>query len=126
MTDDAQEPLFGVTAAEAGPRHPGRVEAALRRALEAGARDGTIRDVDEALAESALVLARTLDTADRVGGLKGGYLSAQAQPPLQKALHALRLPVELTAATPPAPAAADDGAGLPDWFRDLGTALGPE
>lgn len=97
----------------------GRVEAALRRALEAGTAAGTIVDVDEALAESALVLARTLDTADRVGGLKGGYLAAQAQPPFQKACHALRLPAELTAVAPPPPQAAPDGqTGVPDWLRD--------
>jgi hypothetical protein len=109
---------------EARPARAGKTEAALVRAIKAGQDDGTIRDVDEALAESALVLARALDTADRVGGLKGGYLAAQAQPPLQKALHALRLPAELTAVPPPLPAP-DGQQELPNFLRDLGDALGP-
>jgi hypothetical protein len=92
--------LFPTSVAAIGS---GRAESALHRALQAGLADGTIRDVDEALGESALILARALDAADRIGGLKGGYLAAQAQPAFQKALHALRLPAELTPVPAPPP-----------------------
>jgi hypothetical protein len=34
--------------------------------------------------------------------MKGGYLAVQALPPFQRGLHALRLPVELTAVSQPA------------------------
>jgi hypothetical protein len=118
MTDDGA--LFEVAVA-ATARRAGRAEAALRRALSAGLADGTIRDVDEALGESALILARALDAADAIGGLKGGYLAAQTQPALQKALHALRLPAELTPV--PAPPPADSQTDTPEWLRDaFGTA----
>jgi hypothetical protein len=49
------------------------------------------------------VLAETLDTARRIGGMKGGYLAVQALPPYQRGLHALRLPVELTAVSQSVP-----------------------
>lgn len=112
IDDDA---LFAVESAQ---RRAGRAEQALRRALQAGCDDGTIRDVDEALGESALILARALDAADAIGGLKGGYLAAQAQPAFQKALHALRLPAELTpvAAPPPSNGPTDLSELLGDSF----------
>lgn len=121
MSDD-EGALFGLDEARTG--RMGRVEAALRRSLSAGLEDGTIRDVDAALAQSALVLARALDAADAVGGLKGGYLAAQTQPPLQKALHALRLPAELVAVAAPLPAP-DSQQDLTNFLNDLGDALGP-
>jgi hypothetical protein len=81
-------------------------------------------DEDAALVAGVAVLAEALDTAHRVGGMKGGYLAAQAFPPYQRGLHALRLPVELTAATPPAPAASGGNGQdeLTEFLRDLGTA----
>lgn len=98
-----------------GSGAPGRVEASLRKLLAAARVDGRVGEEDEPLAESAMVLARVLDTADRVGDLKGGYLAAQAQPPLQKALHALGLPVEI----------APQGAALPgNGPTDLSQLLG--
>jgi hypothetical protein len=115
VTDEGA--LFDVGTAAAATR-PGLAEASLRRSLAVGFEEGRlVHDVDQPLAESALILARALDTADRIGGLKGGYLAAQAQPALQKALHALRLPTELTAATPPAPAP-DSQTTAPEWLRD--------
>lgn len=124
MTEETttQPGLFDVgEAVRAGK--PGRVEAALRRSLERGVADGTVTELDEALGEAALVQARALDTADLVGGLKGGYLAAQAGPVLQRMLHALRLPAELTAVAPPLPTG-ETGA-MEDWWRDVGDALGP-
>jgi hypothetical protein len=120
--DDAA--LFSIDPA-AGVRRgpPGRQEAALRRALEKGFTDGRlIADVDEPLAESAMILARVLDTADRIGDLKGGYLAAQAQPALQKALHALRMPAEITPTGVPLPAG--EGSGHTDLSGFLGDAFG--
>jgi hypothetical protein len=105
-----------------GPGQPGRAEASLRRTLQAGVRDGTICDIDEALGEAALIGARALDVADRIGGLKGGYLAAQALPAYQKALHALRLPAEVTAAEQPRPPASGQ-TEPPSWLSDaFGTA----
>jgi hypothetical protein len=113
--------LFDLEPAQAGPRQPGRAEASLRRALRAGVTDGTLRDVDEALGEAALIAARALDTADRIGGLKGGYLAAQSLPGYQKVLHALRLPAELAPVGPPPPAAGD---GTASWLDDLRDSFG--
>lgn len=94
--------LFDVPTPPSWPA--GECEKALRAQLDDAFAAGRLIDLDRPLAQSALVLARTLDTADRVGGLKGGYLAAQAQPPFQKACHALRLPAELgpPVAVPPA------------------------
>jgi hypothetical protein len=112
--------LFGVE--EVRPRRPatvGPVERELHRSLALAVEEGRLtREVDGALAESAMVLARTLDTADAIGGLKGGYLAAQAQPALQKALHALRLPTEVAASAVPLPVAQDGQGSAPDWIRD--------
>ena len=120
MSDEAPAALFDVAPAAAGPRTPGATEQALRAQLAAGYERGTLVDEDRPLAESALVLARALDNADRVGGLKGGYLAAQAQPPFQRACHALRLPVELG----PASAAPPAGNGHTDLSGLLGDAFG--
>lgn len=117
MSDD-QGALFGPP--PAGPRKPGPVEAALRAGLAAGFESGKLMDEDRTLAESALVLAATVDTAHRIGDLKGGYLAAQAQPALQKALHALRMPAELT---PAAVLPSDSRTDLSGLLRDtFGTA----
>jgi hypothetical protein len=108
--------LFDLPAAPAAPHEPGPTEVALRAQLDVGFDEGRLTDVDRPLAESALVLARVVDTADRIGGLKGGYLAAQAQPALQKALHALRLPAELTAAPVPSGGGSDLRSFLGDAF----------
>ena len=116
--------LFDLTPAEAGPRAPGPTEKALTLQLDLGRAAGRIVGEDEPLAASALVLARVLDTADRIGGLKSGYLAAQAQPPFQKACHALRLPVELAASAPaPVGNGQPGGASLSDELKSaFGTA----
>lgn len=114
--DDAGPALFEV--GEARPTRPGEVAAEFGRLVTAARQAGTLVDEDAALIAGVRVLAEALDTAHRVGGLKGGYLAAQAFPPYQRGLHALRLPVELTAVAQPGsgPAGAADTA---DSFRDL-------
>ncbi len=99
---------------------PGAVAAAFRRLVAAARDQGKLVEEDAALVAGVQVLAEALDTAHRVGGMKGGYLAAQAFPPYQRGLHALRLPVELTAATPPAPppVQAEDRPGAPNWLSD--------
>ena len=115
------EALFPTEAVR--PSAPGRVLAEFRRLVAAGRQEGTLADVDGALIEAAEVLAEALDTARRIGGMKGGYLAVQALPPFQKALHALRLPVELTAAATPPSQGPVKGSDTPDWLRDaFGTA----
>lgn len=111
----ADEGLFDV--AEARPSRPGQVAATFDRLVAAGRAAGTLVDVDDALVEGVRVLAETLDTARRLGGMKGGYLAVQALPPFQRGLHALRLPVELTAVSQPA-AGPDSHTDTPEWLRD--------
>lgn len=115
MMSDA---LFDVDAAR--PTRPGAVAAAFTKAVRAGLEAGTLVDEDRPLIAGVAVLADALDAAQRVGGLKGGYLAAQAFPPFQRGCHALRLPVELTAVTQPAPAqgAGDSQDTMPAWARD--------
>lgn len=107
--------LFG--ADEVRPARPGAVAAAFAERVRAGLEAGTLVDEDKALIEAARVLAETLDTARRIGGMKGGYLAVQALPPFQRALHALRLPVELTAVSQPAPGG-EGPTEAPNWVRD--------
>lgn len=112
--------LFDV--GEARPARPGAVLAAFRAAVAAGRSAGTIVAEDEALIAGVEVMAEALDTARRVGGLKGGYLAAQAFPPYQRGCHALRLPVELTAVSP-GPPTPEGPTEAPNWIRDaFGTA----
>jgi hypothetical protein len=89
----------------------------FRRLVAAARAAGTLVDEDEALIEGVAVLAEALDTARAVGGMKGGYLAAQTFPPYQRGLHALRLPVELTAVSQGAPAG-DGQTDTPSWLRD--------
>lgn len=120
MSDGDNGALFDVE--QARPAQPGRVAATFRRLVAAAQASGTLLDEDAALIEGVEVLAETLDTARRIGGMKGGYLAVQALPPFQRGLHALRLPVELTAVAQGSPAG-DGQTDTPDWFRDaFGTA----
>jgi hypothetical protein len=114
VSDDAGA-LFDVGAAR--PSRPGRVLSEFRRVVAAAREAGTLLAEDDALIAGVEVMAEALDTARAVGGLKGGYLAAQAFPPYQRGCHALRLPVELTAATPPVPAP-DGHTDTPSWLRD--------
>lgn len=100
----------------------GRAEAALHRALAAAAEDGRLQPVDAALAAAALVAARALDNADRVGGLKGGYLVAQSLTGYRETLHALRLPAATLAV--PVPLPAEGHTDLSGLLGDLGNAFG--
>jgi hypothetical protein len=120
VSADDDGALFGV--ADARQSRPGRVLAAFRAAVAAGRAAGTIVPEDDALIAGVEVLAEALDTARTVGGMKGGYLAAQTFPPFQRGLHALRLPVELTAVSP-GPAQPEGQTDTPDWLRDaFGTA----
>lgn len=85
--DGGQAALFVV---EAGvpPGGMGRAEQGLDKAVQAAAHLG-VRD--SALVNGAYVAARALDNAERIGGLKGGYLVAQLLRPYQDALQALGL-----------------------------------
>ena len=114
------EALFDVDAAR--PSRPGEVAATFARAVTAGLEAGTLVEEDRALIEGVRVLAETLDTARRIGGMKGGYLAVQALPPFQRGLHALRLPVELTAVSQPS-STPEGQPDAPNWLRDaFGTA----
>jgi hypothetical protein len=104
-------------AADARPARPGEVAASFDALVRAGRDAGTLVDEDRALIEGVRVLAETLDTARRIGGMKGGYLAVQALPPFQRGLHALRLPVELTAVSPPS-VTPEGHTGAPSWVRD--------
>jgi hypothetical protein len=99
------------------PPAPGAVATTFARLVDAGREAGTLVDEDAALIEGVRVLAEALDTAHRLGGMKGGYLAVQALPPYQRGLHALRLPVELTAVSQPAPAP-EGHTDTPSWVRD--------
>lgn len=119
--EETQESLFGDE--ELRPRRagtPGVQETSLRWALGKAFEEGRLsRHVDGPLADSAMILARALDAADRIGGLQGGYLAAQTQPALQKALHALRLPVEVKPdAAVPLPVPPEGQGDAPSWVRD--------
>jgi hypothetical protein len=104
------------------PTRPGPVLTTFRALVDAAKEKGTLVDEDAALVRGVEVLAQALDTAQAIGGMKGGYLAAQAFPPYQRGLHALRLPVELTAVSQGAPST-DSHTAEPEWFRDaFGTA----
>jgi hypothetical protein len=105
---------------ERGPFAPPPWPGWMRWTAAAGRDAGTLVAEDNALIEGVRVLAETLDTARRIGGMKGGYLAVQALPPFQRGLHALRLPVELTATQNGGrPAGPTEGADdTPEWFRD--------
>lgn len=110
------EPLFDVAPIRRA-MGKGPAEAALAGQVKTAREEGRLADVDAPLIEAALIAARALDTADRIGGLKGGYLTAQSLPGYQKVLHALRLPTEVgppTASAPPP----DSQTSTPDWLRD--------
>lgn len=125
-TTEAEGPaaLFDVDElAAVQPSGPGRVERALIQALKAAASRGGLIEEDMGLIGGALAAARALDSADRIGGIKGGYLVAQAITPYREALHALRLPPALVPAEDPRQPAATDGAEGTDWLHaGFGTA----
>lgn len=117
-TDDGA--LFGVAELRLELR-AGRAEKALHAAAAAGESDGTLLATDAALLAAALIAARALDEADRVGGIKGGYLIAQSLTGYRETLHALRLPTAIVPGGVPLPS--PDQGQAPEWLRDaFGTA----
>jgi len=115
--DDTAPALFDVAPSPAAPTGPGRVELELDKALKAAWERQTLIDEDRGLIGGALAAARAIDNAERIGGLKGGYLIAQALTPYREALHALRLPAAVNPAEQPRGAAAAPSA-VPDWLGD--------
>jgi hypothetical protein len=109
------EPLFELEAPRPAP--PGVVAATFDRLVRERRAAGMLVEDDDALIEGVRVLAEALDTARSIGGMKGGYLAVQCVPPYQRGLHALRLPVELTAVSQPA-AGAEGHTDAPAWLRD--------
>lgn len=114
MTED-DGALFDVGTVR--PARPGEVATAFDRLVRAGREAGTLVEEDAALIEGVRVLAEALDTARRIGGMKGGYLAVQALPPYQRGLHALRLPVELNAVSQPS-ATPEGHTDAPSWIHD--------
>jgi hypothetical protein len=109
----------------------GRAEAALYRSLQAGAADGTLHEVDAALAAAALVAARGLDAAERgsqtvtkAGQVRNTgpqpYAIAALLTPYRDALHALRLPTAIV----PADSVPLPGNGQTDLSQLLGEHFG--
>ena len=117
FTLESAVPPGGIGRAEQG------LEAAITAASHLGARDS-------ALVGGARVAARALDNAERIGGLKGGYLVAQLLRPYQDALEALAL-VDLVTGKGIQAGAGDDGEepaagpvpdGVPAWWgQEFGT-----
>lgn len=93
MTAGDEGALFGVDdlAALTQPSRRGRIERALAQSVAAGRRAQVLQDVDGGMVAAALSLARHLDSAEAVGGVKGGYLAAQLGRPFQDALESLGL-----------------------------------
>lgn len=106
-------------------RPPGRVEAALAKAVAAGQAAGTLVAEDLGLIGSALVGAKALDRAELLPPGKSVYAVAQLLTPYRETLAALRLPAAVTPADGPRPPAAGGEVGA-DLLRDLfGTAESP-
>jgi hypothetical protein len=116
MSDADDGALFPVAAVDTAP--PGRAELAVRRTLEAGYEAAIIGDTDAGMAEGALIAARALDCAERLPDKSRVYAVAQLMRPYQDALHALRLPAELSPASVPSQPAENGQAGTPEWLRD--------
>lgn len=119
MTDDqGQAGLFDVDELVALP-NAGRTEAGLVAALKAAADAHIVGPADAALAAAALVAARALDRAEALPDKTAVYAVAQLLPPLQRALHGLRLPAEVTPVQEgPAELPTPTGAGAPSWLSD--------
>jgi hypothetical protein len=111
--------LFGEEEVTGAPM--GAVEAGVRRALAAGLEAMIVGPTDAALAEAAVVAGRALDRANRLPDKSAVYAVAQLMRPFQDALHALRLPAEVTPAAVPSAPAENSPSSLGDL---LGDALG--
>jgi hypothetical protein len=74
-----------------------RAEAGLMAALRAAETAHSIGPMDGGLVAAALIAARALDGAEAIASPKDrAYAVTALLPPLQKALHGLRLPAEVT------------------------------
>jgi hypothetical protein len=115
--EEAQGGLFDVdeVLAERRPGELGRAEKMLAQAIRVAAENGALIREDLGMIGAALVAARALDNAERIGGLKGGYLVAQLQTPYRETLQALRLPAEVAPAEVPRNPAGDP-ADAADWL----------
>jgi len=102
----------------AGLTGAGRNETAAARALKAGFEAAIIGDTDAGMAEAALTAARALDVAERLPDKSRVYAVAQLMRPYQDALHALRLPTELSPTSVPTQPDVKDQTSTPDWLRD--------
>jgi hypothetical protein len=94
------------------------VEAGVRRALAAGAEAMIVGPTDAALAEAAVVAGRALDRANRLPDKSAVYAVAQLMRPFQDALHALRLPAQLSPASVPPSSGAERPSSLGDLLGD--------
>lgn len=119
MTAD-QAGLFDVDELVALP-NAGRTEAGLVAALRAAVDAHIVGPSDAALAAAALVAARALDRAEALPDKTAVYAVAQLLPPLQRALHGLRLPAEVVPVVePPADPAVGSGANPASWADAFG------
>lgn len=112
--------LFGVD--EIAPlANARRTEAGLMAALRKAESEGIVTELDAGLIGGALVAARALDRAEAMTDKTAVYAIAQLLPPFQRAVHGLRLPLEVAPVSDkPLPAGP---AGVPSsWLDDLGTA----
>lgn len=108
------EALFAVPRMPAGP-----AESAVHASVEAGREACILGDTDAAMIAGALAAARALDCAERLPDKTRVYAVAQLMRPFQDALHALRLPAQLSPASiPVAGPAPSEPSGAPDWLRD--------
>jgi hypothetical protein len=115
------EGLFEVPEVVTGPAGPGRVEAGVLRSVNAAWNNGKLIDEDAGMVEGALLAARALDRAERLPDKSAVYAVAQLMRPWQDAMHALRLPEEVSPVPAPRALAAETSDGTPNWLRDLGT-----
>lgn len=115
--------LFDVPAGPTPAGGVGRAETHLEKSL---VHASWLTDKDAALVGGARVAARALDSAERIGGLKGGYLVAQLLRPYQDALEPLGLAGVVTGPAAPAAGGEPAGGGVPDgvpewWGQEFGT-----
>jgi hypothetical protein len=119
---EAQGGLFDVPELAPLP-NARRAEAGLTKALEEAAASSIIGPTDAGLVAAALVAARALDGAEAIRDPKDrAYAVTALMPPLQRALHGLRIPSEVTPADVPPEVPAASASGAASWLSD---ELGP-
>lgn len=109
--DDGPAALFDVADEDLVPLPAGGNNLAhLAAAIAAGRKSGRLLVEDGALIRAAETAARSLDYAERAGGLKAGYLIAQTLRPYQDVLD--RLGLNGRGELPPAPSGTGRTAAL--------------